>query len=47
MTSTQRGESMNKLLKGFLNSKTMLTDFLAAFERALEVREEAEHISAY
>ena len=41
MTSTQRGESMNKLLKGFLDSKTTLTDFLAAFERALEVCKEA------
>ena len=47
ISSMQRGESINKLLKGFLDSKTMLTDFLVAFERALDSREEAEHISAY
>ncbi len=37
---------MNKLLKGFLDSKTILTEFLAGFERALERREEAEDIAA-
>ncbi|CAG8686674.1 4561_t:CDS:2, partial [Dentiscutata heterogama] len=47
MSSTQRGESMNSLLKGFVDCKTRLTEFLAAFERALYFREEVEHISAY
>ncbi|CAG8480989.1 5721_t:CDS:2, partial [Ambispora gerdemannii] len=47
MSSTQRGESMNKLLKGFLDSKIRLTEFLAAFERALDRCEEAEHIATY
>ena len=46
MSSSQRAESMNKLLKGFLDSKTILTEFLAGFERALERREEAEDIAA-
>ncbi|CAG8594182.1 6003_t:CDS:2 [Dentiscutata heterogama] len=36
-----------KALNQFLDSKTTITDFLAAFEQALEVHEEAEHISAY
>jgi hypothetical protein len=47
MSSTQRGESMNRLLKNFVDSKTTLTEFLAAFERALDHREEAEHVAAY
>ena len=38
---------MNKLLKGFLDSKTRLTEFLAAFEWVLDRREEAEHIATY
>ncbi|CAG8497083.1 2286_t:CDS:2, partial [Scutellospora calospora] len=45
ISSTQRGESMNKLLKGFLDRKSMLSDFLAAFERAFDTREEAKHVS--
>ncbi|CAG8575958.1 9138_t:CDS:2, partial [Diversispora eburnea] len=47
MSSTQRRKSMNKLLKGFLDSKSTLTEFLAAFEQALDAREEAEQISVY
>ncbi|CAG8689726.1 21409_t:CDS:2, partial [Cetraspora pellucida] len=47
MLSTQRGESMNSLLKSFVDCKTRLTEFLAAFEHALYFCEEAEHISAY
>ncbi|CAG8464216.1 12500_t:CDS:2 [Cetraspora pellucida] len=47
MSSTQRGKSMNSLLKGFIDCKTRLTEFLATFEHALNLCEEAEHISAY
>ena len=46
MSSSQRAESVNKLLKSLLDSKTILTEFLAGFERALERREEAEDIAA-
>ncbi|CAG8489617.1 17216_t:CDS:2, partial [Dentiscutata heterogama] len=47
MALTQRGESMNSLLKGFVDCKTRLPEFLAAFEYALDLCKEAEHISAY
>ncbi|CAG8772991.1 16358_t:CDS:2, partial [Cetraspora pellucida] len=47
MSSKQKGESMNSFLKGFVDCKTRLTEFLAAFKHALYFREEAEHISAY
>ncbi|CAG8558038.1 946_t:CDS:2, partial [Diversispora eburnea] len=47
MSSTQRKKSMNKLLKGFLDSKSMLTEFLTTFERTLDAHEEAKQISAY
>ncbi|CAG8759456.1 16514_t:CDS:2, partial [Dentiscutata heterogama] len=40
-------ESTNSLLKGFIDCKTRLIEFLAAFECALYFRKEAEHISAY
>ena len=46
MSSSQRAESVNKLLKNLLDSKTILTEFLAGFERALERREDAEDIAA-
>ncbi|CAG8438629.1 11264_t:CDS:2, partial [Dentiscutata heterogama] len=35
------------LLKEFIDCKTRLTEFLAAFEHALDLCKEAEHISAY
>ncbi|CAG8497027.1 7599_t:CDS:2 [Dentiscutata heterogama] len=47
MSSTKRGESINSLLKRFIDCKTRLTEFLAAFKCALNLCEEAEHISAY
>ena len=40
MTTTQRGESMNSLMKGYMDSTTSLVDFLKAFESALEIRKE-------
>ncbi|CAG8529883.1 11368_t:CDS:2, partial [Scutellospora calospora] len=46
MFSTQRGESMNKLLKSFLDCKIRLTDFLAAFKQAFDHREEAKLFDA-
>ncbi|CAG8768111.1 11599_t:CDS:2, partial [Rhizophagus irregularis] len=36
MTSTQRGESMNNLMKGYMDASHSLLDFLKAFESALE-----------
>ena len=36
---------MNKLLKGFLDLKTILTEFMAGFERALERRKEVEDVA--
>src|SRR5688500_7890070 len=45
MTTTQRGESMNSLMKGYMDSTTSLVDFLKAFESALETRkDDAEFI---
>src|SRR2546430_17687608 len=40
MTTTQRGESMNNLMKGYLDATTSLTSFLKAFESALDQRKE-------
>ena len=40
MTSTQREESMNNLMKGYLDVTTSLTNFLKAFESALDQRKE-------
>ena len=40
MTTTQRGESMNSLMKGYMDATTSLTVFLKAFESALEQRKE-------
>ena len=40
MTMTQRGESMNNLMKGYLDATTSLTSFLKAFESALDQRKE-------
>jgi hypothetical protein len=42
MTTTQRGESMNNLLKYYMDSTTSLSTFLEAFTSALEARDEAE-----
>jgi hypothetical protein len=40
MSTTQRGESMNSLMKGYMDATTSLTNFLKAFESALEQRKE-------
>ncbi len=36
ITSIQRGESMNNLMKNYINVTNSLLDFLKAFESALE-----------
>lgn len=40
MTTTQRGESMNNLMKGYMDATTSLSTFLKAFESALDQRKE-------
>ncbi|CAI2191465.1 2906_t:CDS:2, partial [Funneliformis geosporum] len=40
MTTTQRGESINNLMKDYLDATTSLTNFLKAFESALDQRKE-------
>ncbi|CAG8760984.1 35191_t:CDS:2, partial [Gigaspora margarita] len=47
MTTTQRGESMNNLMKGYLDAMTSLTVFLKAFESALEQRKETTEFTKY
>jgi hypothetical protein len=36
MTTTQSGESMNSLMKEYMDATTLLTNFLKAFESVLE-----------
>src|SRR2546421_666264 len=38
MTTTGRGESMNSLMKGYMDATVSLTKFLKAFESALDQR---------
>ncbi|CAG8571630.1 3089_t:CDS:1, partial [Paraglomus occultum] len=47
MTTTQRGESMNALLKHFFDANTSLKEFLEAFASAVESRKEAEDYAAF
>jgi hypothetical protein len=47
MTTTQRGESMNSLMKSYFDAKTPLKEFLEAFASALECRKEAELFAVY
>ena len=42
MSTTGRGESMNNLMKNYMNATISLTNFLKAFESALEQRKEDE-----
>jgi len=42
MSTTGRGESMNNLMKGYMDATVSLTNFLKAFESALERRKEDE-----
>ena len=47
MTSTQHGESMNNLMKNYMNATNSLLDFLKAFESALEQRDIDLQLSKY
>jgi hypothetical protein len=47
MATSQRGESMNSLLKYYMDATTSLSTFLEAFASALEVRAEAEEYAKY
>src|SRR5204862_602780 len=47
MTTTQRGESMNNLVKSYMDASTSLSGFLAAFESALETRKESAEFAKY
>lgn len=40
MSSTQRGESMNNLMKGYMDASTSMSRFLNAFESALNSRKQ-------
>lgn len=40
MSSTQRGESMNNLMKGYMDASTSMSRFLNAFESALDSRKQ-------
>ncbi|CAG8760873.1 14367_t:CDS:2, partial [Racocetra fulgida] len=40
MTTTQRGKSMNNLMKGYIDVTTSLSTFLKAFKSALNQRKE-------
>ena len=47
MITTQRGESMNNLMKGYLDASTSLTEFIYAFESVLDTRKENFEFSEY
>ena len=47
MSTTQRGESMNSLMKGYMDATTSLTNFLKAFESALEQRREDAELAKF
>ena len=47
MVSTQRGESMNNLMKGYMDASTSLLEFISAFESALEMRKESSEFLEY
>ena len=47
MVSTQRGESMNNLMKGYMDASTSLLEFISAFESALETRKESSEFLEY
>src|SRR6266540_2644666 len=47
MISTQRGESMNNLMKGYLDANTSLSEFISAFASALETRKESSEFLEY
>jgi hypothetical protein len=47
MSSTQRAESMNNLMKGYMSATTSLTSFLNAFDTALDARKQSAEFTKY
>ena len=47
MSTTQRGESMNSLMKSYMDATTSLMNFLKAFESALEQRKEDAELTKF
>jgi zinc finger SWIM domain-containing protein 3 len=47
MSTTGRGESMNSLMKGYMDSTVSLTKFLKAFESALDQRKENKEFAKF
>lgn len=47
MITTQRAESMNNLMKQYLDASTSLTEFINAFESVLDTRKENTEFSKY
>jgi hypothetical protein len=47
MISTQRGESMNNMMKGYLDASTSLVKFINAFQSALEAQNENTEFRIY
>jgi len=47
MTTTQRAESMNSLMKRYLDASTSLTEFISAFESVLNTRKENSEFLGY
>jgi hypothetical protein len=47
MSSTQRGESMNNLMKGYMDASTSMSRFLSAFESALDNRKQDIEFAKY
>jgi len=47
MSSTQRAESMNNFMKGYMNATTSMSTFLNAFESALDSRQQTLEFSQY
>ena len=47
MTMTQRAESMNSLMKRYLDASTSLTEFISAFESVLNTRKENSEFLGY
>lgn len=47
MNTTQRAESMNNLMKQYLDASTSLTEFISAFESVLDTRKEKTEFLEY
>src|SRR2546430_12086401 len=47
MTTTQCGESMNNMMKGYLDASTSLMKFIAAFQSALDAKNKKTEFRVY